>query len=172
MAAKKPVNEVVYKDAEEKKQYEMLIGQWWGAVAEAARAVELESELRAKVFDKLYPLDDPKRNEPGSEHFAMPGGWVLKIERKINTTIDKAALDVVKKIAATLEPDEDGVVPSLDPVIRYEPKFSDSGYRDAHPKIKELLAENHVLTSNPGKPAIKLELPKSAQPKPVAKAAE
>lgn len=161
MAARKPVTEVKVDEA-----FSALIGDWFGAVEAAKVAVEREAALRTAVYDKLYKSDDPKRSEAGTEHFGMPGGWVLKVERRINCRIDKAALDSARKALAELGPDpETGEVPSLDSIIRFEPKLSDSGYRDASSVVKSVLADMEVLEFNPGTPGIKLELPASAKPK-------
>jgi hypothetical protein len=170
MPAKKPVLEVNYGDqpdeaAQKKAEFDALIGNWYSTASKLAALTDQEAAMRQEIYDFLYPSDDPRRSEAQTEHFQMPGGWVLKIETRINTTIDRAALDVAKKLILELEADEDGVIPSLDGVITYSPKLSESGYRDAHPKVREILAENQVLQSAPGKPGIKLELPKSAQAK-------
>lgn len=173
MPAKKPVNEIEYEDSKQKEEFHALIGSWYSAMNEAAAVIEREAKLRKEVYDFIYKMDDPRRSVAATEHWALPGNWVLKVETRINAKIDKAALDVVKKLVAELKPDpETGEVPSLDSVVRYEPKLSDAGYRDAHPKIRELLAENHAVEFNPGMPGIKLELPKSAQPKATAKDGE
>lgn len=168
MAAKKPVTAIKVDES-----LSALIGDWYNAQETAKLAVERESALRAAVYDRLYKSDDPKRSEAGTEHFGMPGGWVLKVERRINCKIDKAALDVAKKAIAELPPDpETGEVPTLDSIIRYDPKLSDAGYREAPQIVKQTLADLHVLEFNPGTPGIKLELPASAKPKATAKETE
>lgn len=169
MAAKKPVNEVEYKDAADKEAFSALVGRWWNQIEIAKNAAALELQLRNEIFARFYPEGSPERAKAGSEHFGMPGNWVLKIDRKINAKIDRAALDVAKRLVLQLEADEDGVIPSLDGVITYKPELSDSGYRDAHPAVRKILAETQVLEFNPGTPQIKLELPKSAQPKATPK---
>jgi hypothetical protein len=163
MAAKIPVQSV-----EIKPEIEQLIGEWFAASASAKEAAAKESELRMRVFQNFYRPEDPKLSEPGTDHFAMPGGWILKVGRVINTKVDVAALDAVKKQLATMEADEDGVVPSIDAAVKYKPDFSESGYRDLRDDVKELL--NAALTRTPGTPQIKLELPASAKTKPVPEA--
>jgi hypothetical protein len=158
MATKIPVQQI---DVD--MEFSKLIGEWYNAAEAAKGAAARENELRLQVFGKLYRPDDPKLAEPGTDHFGMPGGWVLKIERRINTKVDVAALDAVKKALAEMQVDEDGVAPTIDAAIKYKPDFSESGYRDLRDDVKALL--NDALTRTPGSPGVKLELPKSAQPK-------
>lgn len=162
MAAKIPVQNV-----ELTTELQELVAQWYSAAAAASTAAAKENALRLQLFGQFYQPEDKRLSEPGTEHFGMPGGWVLKIERRINTKIDQAALDAVKKELATLEVDEDGVAPTIDAAVKYKPDFSESGYRDLRADVKTIL--NHALTRTPGSPGIKLELPKSAQPKAVLK---
>lgn len=159
MAAKKPVKQV-----EITAELETLIGEWFSAGQSLERAVARENELRLQVFSNFYKADDPCLSEPGTEHFAMPGNWLLKIERRINTKVDQSLIGAIKTEIATLEADPDsGELPTIDAALKWKPDFSESGYRDLRDDVKVIL--NKALTRTPGTPGIKLELPKSVQAK-------
>lgn len=159
MPTKKPVAEVKMTP-----ELNTLIGEWWTQAELAGKAVLKENELRLKVFNQFYKSDDPRLADPGTDHFQMPGGWVLKIERRINTKIEIALLDAVKQEVDALPIDEEtGEKYALGGVIEYKPAFNDSKYAKLPEPVLKIL--NKALTRTPGTPGIKLELPKSVQAK-------
>lgn len=169
MATKKPKLETGLT-GDKKAEFDALIGVWYQAANALIAAEAQESALRTKIYDMLYADDDQRRSVAGSDHFAMPGGWELQIERRVNCSIDRATLPLAQKVIAELEPDpETGVVPSLDGVIQWSPKLSDSGYRNIDARAKEVLEQFSVLEFKPGKPGVKLVLPKSVQAKATPK---
>lgn len=159
MAARLPVKKVEITD-----ELEKLVGDWFEKKQASDLASENENAARLVLYAHFYAENDPLRSEAGKEKFSMPGGWQLEIERRINARIDRATLATCKAAIDALPPDPDtGEVPSLDAIIRWEPKLSDSNYKTAPDRVKEILGE--CLTFTPGSPGLKLEQKVTANPK-------
>jgi len=161
-----------------KQQVEMteelagLIGEWYEASKKAKAADEAENAARMAVYNKLHEPGETIRSQPGTERFEMPGNWVLEVERRRNCRIDKPALTAVIEAFKAMPVDrETGEIPSLDGVIRFDPKLSDAGYRDMAPHLRTILDE--ALTFSEGTPGMKLEYkPPKGQVKAKAKDGE
>jgi hypothetical protein len=150
-------------DVKQSAELDSLVGAWWSAHKTADEAVATEMEARMALFRYFYKESDPKCNLSGREKFGMPSGWVLEIQRRLNYSVDVAALDSIRKAVAALPVDPDsGEIASIEAAIKYRLEVSESGYRDLRHDAKALL--NEALTVKPGAPSLKLEYKEKAKP--------
>jgi hypothetical protein len=150
-------------------ELETLIGEWFESVNKLSAAKARENQLRLALYDLLVPADDKRRSEEGTDRFAMPGGWHLDIDRKLNCRIDETILATVQQEIKELPPTEDGEIVSIDAAVVFKPKIT-AAYKHLPDVAKEIL--NKALTWTPGTPGMALELPKSRTAKATAKKTE
>lgn len=171
MATKLPINALPFLDETEvatyevpngteftgtkKEYYDHLMALWYPQQAELSALVEREKNYRNQIAKLLFP---DGWDEDGTTKFEMPSGWVLEFERRLNVTLDKAALPSIIEAILALPPDpETGEIGSVAGVISYDPKMSLSGYRKMRPDAKALL--NDAVEIRPGTPGMKMKPP-------------
>lgn len=158
MAARIPATDIVMTP-----QLEEAIAGWYEAANKLKTADAIESAMRLALVDLLIAQDSKKRREGGKDRFAMPGGWQLDIEHRINVKIDESLLQAVQDEIKALPVTEDGEIVSIDKAVVFKPSLSESNFNLLPDEAKVIL--NKCLTWTPGKPGVKLELPKSVQAK-------
>ncbi len=129
-----------------------LAGMWFKALedAEAAKTViERERVLRAELVAMAFPK--PKE---GVNSLALPEGWTLKADYKLDRKVDEAALEsVVENMAKKF-----GIDGHL--LVRYKPELDKKNYKALTAEQQKVFDE--CLVIKPGSPQLELKAPKVA----------
>lgn len=148
--AKKPVSSVKSFDETRKAELYAKLGEWHKAAAKQAewRAKELELRDELAAF-----FDNPTE---GTNTLELDYGKVLKLNAKVNRSVDKAQLEAYKALATAAHDTE--ALKLLDSVIAYDPKVMVGDWKKLEPADRLKLAD--VITEKPGTPELTIETPK------------
>lgn len=136
-----------------------LVSEWQKASEWIKAAVKSEQELRAKLFAHFFP--NPTE---GTNNF-LGAGIQVKGVRKVNRTLDKAALDsVMPQLSEQWRTLGEGCL------IRYEPEFSLSVFKSMPDDQRKIFEQ--ALSIKDGTPTLEItvaEIATTAQAAPAAK---
>lgn len=124
-----------------------ILNEWTQVSTELASLKKRESELRAKLFEAVFP-----EYVAGSknEKLDLDANWTLQGEQKLNYNIDKTALPAI------LEQMPEGTETTL---IRYKPELNMTEYKRL--TEEQRLKFDQALTIKPATPTLKLIPPKA-----------
>lgn len=140
--------------AEEKQINDMVFLQklkLWDETAKMLEAVkEQEMKLRIELFGSAFPEVAQSPSKVGSFTALLPHGWKFKIEAKLNTKVDDAALPAVLAKLQEMQ------VPT-DKLFKYTPSLYVSEFKKLSPEAKAILGS--VITQSRGAPKATLVAP-------------
>lgn len=148
--AKKPVQSVKSFDETRKAELYVKLSAWHTAVNKQAewraKELELRSELAAFFKDATE----------GTNTLELDYGKALKLNVKVNRSVDRAQLEAFKNLAIAAK-DEDALK-LLDTVVAYDPKVVVGEWKKL-PK-EDVLKLSDIITEKPGTPELSIETPK------------
>lgn len=120
--------------------------EWYNLTKELERIKERELQLRNKIAAAYFAIP----NE-GVNNYPLSDGWVLKMNYKINRTVDKASLEqFVQKLREEHIP--------VDDLIKLKPELAVTEYKKLTEDQRKLF--DNVLVIKAGTPSLEVVLPK------------
>jgi hypothetical protein len=122
-----------------------LIQEWMTYhlhIAEVKSVLQKELELRKKVVDALFPLPDE-----GTTTFVLPEGLKLRVEYKLNRTVDEALVQTTLSQLRSSGYD-------IEEVFVWKPSLVTGKYRKLGTEARNIV--DQALTTKPAAPSIEI----------------
>lgn len=146
--ASKIIGSVVNKNEADQQYTLQLIAQWEAAKKQADAFKVQESNLRDEVVHECYGLTHDLR---GTIKYELLNGYRLSSSFTTTYKIDDAQL---KALMPTLA--ENNI--DVNQLVEWKPSFKEAYYKTLSDEQK--LIVDQFITATPGKPQVKIELPK------------
>lgn len=122
-------------------EMKQLISDW----CVAKQVEDSAKDERREIEDKIKELAGIKEEVEGTSTIKMPDGSQLKVESRINRTVDA---DKVQELAA-----EHGLLDHLSSLFRWKPELNMTAWKQADESITGPLTG--AITAKPGRPSFK-----------------
>jgi hypothetical protein len=146
MAEEKQINDLVFLQK---------LKLWSETAVMLENVKEQEMKLRLELFGAAFPEVAQAPSKVGSFTALLPHGWKFKVEAKLNTRVDDAALPAVLTKLQEMQ------VPT-DKLFKYTPSLYISEFKKLSPDAKKVLGD--VITQSRGAPKVTLVAPTPPKP--------
>ena len=122
------------------------LSNWYKLVEQLAAVKDAEMELRKKIFAAYFP--NPIE---GTNKAPLAGGWIIKVDHKINRTVDVPTLTnmAAELVAAGID---------MSSLIKYKPEVAISEYRKLGEDDRKKF--DQILVIKEGSPQMEIVKPK------------
>lgn len=131
--------------------------EWMELTARMAANKAREIELRNKIITKVFKNGSVP---VGTTNVVLPEGWVLKLQGKVNISVDESLVGQTKQMIEEKVAAGELAPFVFDDVIKYKPDVSLTGLNGLTEEQRHVI--RNCLNEKPGQAAIEITKPKRA----------